>query len=82
MPTMPTSKSVLVIGAGTFGLSTAYHLAKSGYSHITVLDKSEFLPSNISAGHDVNKIIRAEDESPWYADLSLVSGLDIVIFCQ
>ncbi|CAH0018921.1 unnamed protein product [Clonostachys rhizophaga] len=68
---MPTSKSVLVIGAGTFGLSTAYHLAKSGYSHITVLDKSEFLPSNISAGHDVNKIIRAEDESPWYADLSL-----------
>lgn len=68
-------KSVLIIGGGTFGLSTAYHLAKSGYSNVTVVDKSPFLPSNSSAGHDLNKIIRAEDESPWYAELALVSQL-------
>jgi sarcosine oxidase / L-pipecolate oxidase len=67
------SKRVLIIGGGTFGLSTAYHLAKSGYANVTVIDKSPFLPSNSSAGHDLNKIIRAEDESPWYAELALVS---------
>lgn len=70
---MSHSKRVLIVGGGTFGLSTAYHLVKSGYKDITVIDKSEFLPSNNSAGHDLNKIIRAEDESPWYADLALVS---------
>ena len=69
---MASSKRILIIGGGTFGLSTAYHLAKSGYSDITVLDKSEFLPSEDSAGNDVNKIIRAEYEDPFYADLALV----------
>lgn len=46
---------------------------------VTVIDKSPFLPSNSSAGHDLNKIIRAEDESPWYAELALVSHLDIFV---
>lgn len=67
-----SSKRVLIIGGGTFGLSTAYHLAKSGYTDVTVLDKSQFLPSEDSAGNDLNKIIRAEYEDPWYAELALV----------
>ena len=69
---MASSKRVLIVGAGTFGLSTAYHLSKSGYNDVTVLDKSAFVPSVSSAGNDLNKIIRAEYEDPFYADLALV----------
>jgi sarcosine oxidase/L-pipecolate oxidase len=49
----------VIVGGGTFGLSTAYHLAKSGNPDVTVIDKSEFLPSEASDGNDVNKIIPA-----------------------
>jgi sarcosine oxidase/L-pipecolate oxidase len=48
--------SVLIIGAGTWGCSTALHLARRGYTNITVLDAYE-LPSPISAGNDINKIV-------------------------
>lgn len=71
---MSTPKRVLIVGGGTFGLSTAYHLVKSSYTDVTVLDKSEFLPSEASAGNDLNKIIRAEYEDPWYTELALVSN--------
>jgi glycine/D-amino acid oxidase-like deaminating enzyme len=37
--------SILIIGGGIIGLSTAYHLARRGFSHITVLEKD-----NIGAG--------------------------------
>lgn len=63
---------ILIIGAGTFGLSTAYHLARAGYHNITVLEKDDIIPSRASAGNDLNKIIRAEYEDPWYAHLALV----------
>ncbi|KAI9728021.1 MAG: hypothetical protein M1834_007835 [Cirrosporium novae-zelandiae] len=63
--------SVLILGAGTFGLSTAYHLSKSGYKNITVLEKGSSVPSEFSAGNDLNKIIRAEYEDPFYAELAL-----------
>lgn len=70
---MANSKRVLIIGGGTFGLSAAYHLAKSGYTDVTVLEKGAFIPSPASAGNDLNKIIRAEYEDPFYAELALVS---------
>ncbi|KAL2136226.1 hypothetical protein VTI74DRAFT_4856 [Chaetomium olivicolor] len=63
--------SVLIVGGGTFGLSTAYRLAKAGYKHITVLEQSPSIPSDSSAGHDLNKIIRAEYEDPFYTYLAL-----------
>ena len=66
-------KQVLVLGGGTFGLSTAYHLAKAGYKDITVLEKSAVVPPEDSAGNDLNKIIRAEYEDPFYSALALVS---------
>ncbi|OJJ43947.1 hypothetical protein ASPZODRAFT_168787 [Penicilliopsis zonata CBS 506.65] len=55
---MPVSKSLplLVIGAGTWGSSTALHLARRGYTNVTVLD-AYAVPSTISAGNDINKII-------------------------
>lgn len=46
---------ILIVGAGTWGCSTALHLARRGYKNITVLD-SHPVPSAISAGNDVNKI--------------------------
>lgn len=67
-----TNQRILIVGGGTFGLSTAYHLAKSGYKNITVLEKDVVIPSDVSAGNDLNKIIRAEYEDPWYAELALV----------
>ncbi|KAJ2896096.1 fad dependent oxidoreductase [Zalerion maritima] len=66
-----TDKHILIVGGGTFGLSTAYHLAKSGYTHITVLEKDSLIPSEASAGNDLNKIIRAEYEDSFYTELAL-----------
>ncbi|KAI4861765.1 FAD dependent oxidoreductase [Hypoxylon rubiginosum] len=68
---MDKETSILILGAGTFGLSTAYHLAKAGYVNITVLEKSPTFPPELSAGNDLNKIIRAEYEDPFYAELAL-----------
>lgn len=54
---MPPSKTdpILILGGGTWGLSTALHLARRNYTSITVLD-SHPIPSAISAGNDINKI--------------------------
>ncbi|KPM43774.1 hypothetical protein AK830_g2803 [Neonectria ditissima] len=62
--------NILIIGAGTFGISTAYHLAKRGYSNVTCIDRHP-CPSLDSAGHDLNKIIRTEYEEPLYVELAL-----------
>lgn len=50
------SSSILIIGAGTWGCSTALHLARRGYQHVTVLDPHS-VPSPIAAGNDINKIM-------------------------
>jgi sarcosine oxidase/L-pipecolate oxidase len=63
--------SILIVGAGVFGLSTALHVAQDGYTNITVLDR-EPVPSPYSAGNDLNKIVRAEYEDPFYTALALV----------
>ncbi|KAI0383531.1 FAD dependent oxidoreductase [Hypomontagnella monticulosa] len=68
---MDKQTSILILGAGTFGLSTAFHLAKAGYPNITVLEKSATFPPELSAGNDLNKILRAEYEDPFYAELAL-----------
>jgi sarcosine oxidase/L-pipecolate oxidase len=73
MATSTPSKedAILIIGAGTFGLSTAYELTHHGYKDITVLDRASEIPSPYSAGCDLNKIVRAEYEDPFYTDLAL-----------
>jgi glycine/D-amino acid oxidase-like deaminating enzyme len=73
MPTSKSSPSILILGAGCFGLATAHHLASRGYSNITVLDKDSEVPSRFSAANDLNKVIRAEYADPFYTDLALVS---------
>jgi sarcosine oxidase / L-pipecolate oxidase len=69
-----TRESVLILGAGCFGLATAHQLAKAGYTDITVLDKDDVVPSRFSAANDLNKVIRAEYPDPLYTELGLVSG--------
>ena len=53
--TLNKDSSILIIGAGTWGASTALHLARQGYKNVTVLDPYP-VPSAISAGNDINKI--------------------------
>lgn len=50
---------VLVVGAGTFGLSTVWHLARRGYTNVVCVDKFGY-PSPDSAGYDLNKMARTE----------------------
>ncbi|KKA26028.1 hypothetical protein TD95_005051 [Thielaviopsis punctulata] len=68
--------SILIIGTltqiyrGTFGISTAYHLAKRGYKNITAIDRN-LCPSVDSAGYDLNKIVRTEYDDDFYTKMAL-----------
>lgn len=66
---------IAILGAGTWGLSTALHLTNAGYTNITVFDKAAEIPSQYSAGYDLNKIVRPEYEDPFYTELALVSHM-------
>lgn len=63
--------SVLIVGAGTFGTSTAYHLAQSykDPSRVSVLDSSPS-PPKLAASIDINRIIRTDYPSPLYCNLA------------
>ncbi len=64
--------SILIIGSGVFGLSTALSLSRRPqYSQtvITVLDRSPF-PSSDGSSIDTSRIIRADYSSPAYASLA------------
>lgn len=67
--------NILIIGAGIFGVSTAYHLAQQlpsrdqSKSKVTILDRAA-PPSTLAASTDVNKIVRADYSSPFYMDLA------------
>ena len=62
---------VLILGAGMFGTSTAYHLALTHHdpSRIAVLDRAP-VPSPQAASSDINKIVRADYSKPFYMDLA------------
>ncbi|KAK8164910.1 FAD dependent oxidoreductase [Phyllosticta citrichinensis] len=70
--TPPIPSSVLIIGSGVFGLSTAYALAtKPKYKDtvITLVDRSSF-PSRDSSSIDTSRIIRPDYADPAYAALA------------
>lgn len=69
----PKSARIAIIGAGVFGLSTALRLAEEGYTNISVFERDGQIPPRYSAAFDINKIVRAEYEDPFYTDLALVS---------
>ncbi|CAK7265836.1 hypothetical protein SEPCBS57363_001781 [Sporothrix epigloea] len=66
-----TSTRIAIVGGGCWGLSTAYHLEKAGYTDITVFDRSSELPSPQSAANDLNKIVRAQYADDFYTGLGL-----------
>ncbi|KAI1360220.1 putative sarcosine oxidase [Xylaria arbuscula] len=57
---------IVIVGSGIFGLSTALHLARRGYTDVTVLDKQpydatrySYLDGADAASADINKIVRS-----------------------
>lgn len=63
--------TVLIVGAGAFGVSTAYHLAQTYHdpSRVTIIDREASPPSQ-AAGIDINRIIRADYPSTLYCNLA------------
>ncbi|KAJ5594237.1 uncharacterized protein N7459_000445 [Penicillium hispanicum] len=59
-PPLSSTSSILIVGAGTWGCSTALHLARRGYKNVKVLDPYP-VPSPIAAGNDVNKIMEHKE---------------------
>ncbi|CDK25295.1 unnamed protein product [Kuraishia capsulata CBS 1993] len=72
-PIIDKSSSILIVGAGTFGLSTALELARDGYTNIHCFDNYE-CPSPIAAGNDSNKIFDYDVHAP---DEQISPGLRI-----
>ncbi|OLN86635.1 L-pipecolate oxidase 2 [Colletotrichum chlorophyti] len=65
--------TVLIVGAGTFGTSTAYHLAKTynDPTRVTIIDRwGPFRGPKVAAAIDVNRIIRTDYVSPLYCNLA------------
>jgi len=63
---------ILIIGAGIFGTSTAYHLTLQSHhdaNRITVLDRAP-CPSPQAASSDINKIVRADYSKAFYMQLA------------
>ena len=63
---------IIIVGGGAFGLSTALDLVKKGYTNVSVYEKDDHIPPRWSAANDLNKIVRAEYEDPFYTDLTIV----------
>ena len=62
---------ILIVGAGAFGTSTAFHLANNNENPagVTVLDRAP-VPSPQAASTDINKIVRTDYSSAFYMDLA------------
>lgn len=69
-PSSMSSDPVLIIGAGAFGTSTAYHLVSRGYTDVTVVDRFS-VPSFEAASTDLNKVIRSDYSEPIYSRLGM-----------
>ncbi|KAF8270485.1 FAD dependent oxidoreductase [Lactarius quietus] len=64
------SEAIIIVGAGCFGISTAYHLLQRGYTDVTILDRSEKLPAPDAASTDINKIVRTSYSDVFYTQLA------------
>ncbi|KDE02469.1 hypothetical protein MVLG_06978 [Microbotryum lychnidis-dioicae p1A1 Lamole] len=67
--------SILIVGCGCFGASTALSLLRGRYSNfpqlITILDRSATPPEIDAASSDINKIVRQDYADPLYATLAI-----------
>ncbi|TPX10385.1 uncharacterized protein E0L32_008604 [Thyridium curvatum] len=65
--------SYIIVGAGVFGVSTAYHLIKK-YPHasVTLVDRDAYDADNrVAASWDWNKVVRADYDDIVYCRLAL-----------
>jgi sarcosine oxidase/L-pipecolate oxidase len=69
---MNSDTKILIVGAGAFGTSTAYHLSQRGFQSIRVLDRYP-APSCEAAATDISKIIRSDYNEPLYAAMGIES---------
>lgn len=46
---------IVIIGAGCFGISTAYHLLKRGFEGITIVERSMEFPAKDASSNDINR---------------------------
>lgn len=69
----PKQPSYLIIGAGVFGVSTAYHLiTQHPDASVTLVDRDAFdAPSRVAASWDWNKVVRADYDDLAYCRLAL-----------
>jgi len=63
-------EKIVIVGAGCFGVSTAYHLLRRGFTDVTVLDRSSTLPAPDAASNDLNRIVRSSYSDMFYAKLA------------
>ena len=68
-----TAASYIIVGAGVFGVSTAYHLIKTyPDACITIVDRDAFdADKRVAASWDWNKVMRADYDDPVYCRLAL-----------
>lgn len=65
--------SFIIVGAGVFGVSTAYHLIKKyPNASITIVDRDDYdADKRVAASWDWNKVMRADYQDPLYCELAL-----------
>jgi sarcosine oxidase / L-pipecolate oxidase len=69
MAPVKTDESILIVGAGVFGLSTALALTRRGYSNITIIDRySPPVPDGSST--DISRIIRFDYTDAFYSRMA------------
>ena len=68
-----SSQSYLIIGAGVFGVSTAYHLIqKHPDALVTIVDRDAYdAESRVAASWDWNKVVRADYDDLIYCKLAI-----------
>lgn len=69
---------IVIVGAGCFGLSTAYHLLKRGFTNVTVLDRAKELPAKDAASTDLNKS-KMEHPGPLFLTFYILQLYDLPI---
>lgn len=67
------SSSYIIVGAGVFGVSTAYHLIKKyPKASVTLVDRDAYdAESRVAASWDWNKVVRADYDDIVYCQLAL-----------
>lgn len=69
----PGKHSYLIVGAGVFGVSTAYHIIKTyPNASVTIVDRDAYdAESRVAASWDWNKVVRADYDDIVYCRLGL-----------